>query len=83
MKKNKQWEKSELDLQDFLWQSPCEIDEDLYNYIAEVTPPSFCINWIVQSWEMTNSKNWICYYDTVTSINDKYFYLWILPKFEE
>lgn len=49
MKKTlKQWEKSDIDLDEFLTESPCEIDEDLYNYIASEIPAHYMFAGLVQ-----------------------------------
>lgn len=82
MKKTlKQWEKSDIDLDKFLTESPCEIDEDLYNYIASTIPAQYMFAWLVQWLEANRENNWVLEYSTVYFVWHKYYYLWILPEF--
>lgn len=81
MKTYKQWQKSSLDLDQFL-EYPCEIDEKLYMYIAEIVAPNYCNGGIFQCGEpMYSDENGIGWYDTVSDVKGKYFYLGILPDF--
>jgi len=81
-KTKKQWDKSWLQLDEFI-PLPCEIDEELYNYIWEVVWPSYINNNILQWWEARwKDTNWVPTYDTVSFYNDRYFYLWVLPAFK-
>ena len=59
MKTLKEWEKWWENLDKYLWAEPCVIDEDLYNYIWEVTIPSFMDNNFIQMWESEYDNFWI------------------------
>lgn len=83
MKKTKRgWEKSNLNLDKYLTE-PCEIDEELYNYIGETVAPEYCSDGIIQLGEASYEKDGVLHYDTASFINGKYFYLGILPKFKK
>lgn len=47
MKTLKQWEKSGLDLEDFIHPGDW-ISEDLYNYIGEIVCPYYCSKDLIQ-----------------------------------
>jgi len=79
MKTLKGWNNSGLNLDKFL-SEPCRIDEDLYNYLAEIVPPQLCIYGVIQLGEAEFRKDGIYYYMTASLVNDKYFYLGILPE---
>lgn len=84
MKTLKGWEKSpNLNLGEYL-KEPCRINEELYNYIAEVVSPQYCSDGIIQEGEpeFTNEDG-IYHYMTVTLVNGKYFYLGVLPEFKQ
>lgn len=86
MKTKKQWEKSGLDLDEFLGEEPCRIDEDLYNYIGEAVAPNWCCQSFVQLGEAEKEDEDIpglMYYTTATHVGDRYFYLGILPDFNK
>lgn len=88
MKTLKKWEKSKLDLDDYL-SEPCEIDEDLSNYIGEVIAPQYCGNGLTQGGDAIKSEESydnfkkIYFYMTTSYINGKHFYLGILPEFKQ
>ena len=83
MKKTLKWlEKSPLEFRQYL-SSPCEIDEDLYNEIAWVVPPVYSYEWLVQWWDAEYTKHDVLFYSTVSYIDGKYYYLWILPEFKQ
>lgn len=75
------WEVSNKPLHKYLT-IPCEINEDLYNYIIETTSPSYCLDGIIQDGEPMIHKEDIPYYMTVSCVGFKYFYLGILPEFK-
>ena len=90
MKTLEAWEKSNLDLDDYLGNEPCEIDEVLFNYIAETVLPQFLYGGFVQGGECERSEftnpfylEEIFFYMTTSSVNEKYFYLGILPEFKQ
>jgi len=57
MKKTyKKWEKLNVNLDVYLTESPCEIDEEMYRYIAEVTSPTYCGSGFVQMGEAERSE---------------------------
>lgn len=82
----KGWEKSGLELKEYLGPAPCEIDEALSLYIVETTPPEFLQNseefgFIGQCGEADDIIDGIYYHMTVKSIGNKDYYLGILPSF--
>lgn len=81
----KGWNKSGLDLRDYLGLSPCEIDEALCLDILETTPPEFIQNsdygFIGQQGEPIDTVDGIYYHMTVRTIGDKNYYLGIMPSF--
>ena len=78
-----EWNKSGLELDQYL-QYPCEIDEDMYNHIAECVAPWFCHEGIVQSGEpMYADGLFVMYRATAFAKDDRYFYLGILPEFKQ
>ena len=78
----KSWEKSNINLDEFLTE-PCEIDERLSNYLGECTCPKYCSPKFTQSGEPEYHDDGISFHMTVSRINNKYFYLGILPEFKE
>ncbi len=88
MKTLKKWEKSGLDLDIYLGE-PCEIDEDIANYIGEVVAPNYLGHDLVQggdaerSVESYDSFKKIYFYMTTSYVNGKYFYLGVLPEFKQ
>lgn len=86
MKTLKAWEKSGLNITDYLTE-PCRINEELYYYIAESTSPSYSNSNVVQSGEAERSEgDWnelTLWYMTVSQIDGKFFYLGVLPEFEK
>lgn len=88
MKKTfKGWQKSGLDLGDYLTE-PCEIDEALSLYIGEVVPAYYLDEGLTQGGdpaksEMGEDGEKIMYYMTTSHINGKYFFLGILPEFKQ
>lgn len=84
MKTYKKWEKADdAWLHWYLWNQPCEIDEELYNYIGWVTAPQYCFLGLIQGGDAVRSEDWVLFFDTITYIDNKYFYLWILPEFQQ
>lgn len=84
MKTLQEWEESDLDLDQYLTE-PCEIDEALYNEIAEVVPPAYCLNGLVQGGDPIRDVPFcegVLTYDTVMHLNGRFFYLGELPEFK-
>lgn len=83
MKTRKGWNKSNLDLKNYL-PEPCQIDESLHNYLGEIVAPQYCYDGLIQLGEAERSDDeGIMYYMTSVHINGKYFYLGILPEFRQ
>lgn len=83
MKTRKGWDKSNIDLDKYL-NEPCEIDEELYNYIAEVVMPNYHMNGLIQGGDAIDTdENEVLTYQTVLYVNNKYFYIGILPEFKD
>jgi len=86
-KTRKQWEKSGIDLDKFM-KEPCEIDEDLFNYLGEVVSPKYCGAGLVQLGEAErhlddeNGFPSIGMHMTASEVNGKY-YLGIIPEFKQ
>jgi hypothetical protein len=77
----KAWEKSGLDLENYLTE-PCEIDEELYNYLGEIVPPQYCYDGLLQSGEADHSDDdGVMYFLSASIVNEKYYYLGVLPEF--
>lgn len=72
------------DLSQYLGQIPCEIDEILYLYLAEVTAPTYSSENFIQTGEASFSNKFgALFYHTCSSFGDKYFYLGVLPEFQD
>lgn len=72
---------SGLDLNEYL-EEPCQIDEELHNYLGEVVSPQYCYDGLIQTGEASLSDEFgVSRYMTSIFINRKYFYLGILPEF--
>lgn len=88
LKTLKGWEASNLDLTDYL-QYPCEIDEDLANYIGECVAPQYLGNGLVQGGDCEFHENnpetfeKIGFYLTTYHKDRKFFYLGVLPEFKK
>lgn len=80
MKTKKEWNKSGLDLTEYL-DEPCEINEELFNYILECTAPQYLDYGLGQTGEAEKHEDGVGYYMTVSFVNNKHFYLGILPEF--
>lgn len=81
MKTFKQWEKSGIDLDDFL-QPMDEVDERLYLYAGEIVAPKYCSNSLIQMGEAHDKIHGIYHYMTFRNVGFKYYYLGILPEFK-
>ena len=86
MKTLKQWEKSKLDLDEFLTE-PCQIDEALYLDILECVGATYSTDYAQQGGDPMDSfynddDEQVFTYFTVKAVNDKYFFLGILPEFK-
>lgn len=76
----KKWEKSSLDLDKFL--NPCDqIDEELYEYVGSIVHPQYCSRAFVQKGEADFKEDGVYFYMTFSRVNEKYYYLGILPEF--
>ena len=83
MKTLKGWNKSNLSLIEYLTE-PCQIDEELHNYLGEIVAPQYCFGGLVQLGEAERSDDvGILYYMSSSFVNGKYFYLGILPEFRQ
>lgn len=80
----KQWEKSNLDLDKFLFE-PCEIDEEMFNWIGEIISPQYLGEGIVQGGDCDRHVDGVGFYATAyhDSQFNTYFYLGILPEFKQ
>lgn len=87
MKTYNDWEKSNIDLDKYLGEIPCEIDEGLFNYVGEAVAPLFIYDGFAQCGEVEFTKgereDMISYHITCRIIEDKYYYLGILPEFQQ
>lgn len=82
MKTKKEWENSNLDLDEYL-NEPCEIDEELDLYIGECVSPKYNSPLFTQCGEPRYYEDGIGYFMTVSIVNGKHFYLGILPEFKD
>lgn len=82
MKTYKKWEKSNLDLDEYLTE-PCEIDEELSLYIGECVAPTYISQSFCQGGDPVKEIDDVFYYATVSFIGEKHFYLGILPEFKQ
>lgn len=87
MKTYKKWQKSDSDLSKYLGE-PCQIDEELFLYIAETTVPQYDDNDLTQMGEaMYSRRNYygekVLFYITASVVNEKYYYIGILPEFPQ
>lgn len=81
MKTFKGWQKSGTDLAEYLGEEPVRIDEELYQHISDHTGSNYAWLTVVQSGETEFSDQMGPHHITATAIDDKYFYLGILPSF--
>lgn len=84
MKTYEEWQTSNLNLDKYLSETPCLIDEELCLYIAECTPPNYSgSDGIVQTGEATYEKNDKLHYITVQFCdNNTCKYLGCLPDMD-
>lgn len=82
MKTYKQWEESEKDFHDFI-EPMDEIDEELYLYYGEVVAPKYCANGLIQCGEAWKRQRHVYWYETFNKVNDKYYYIGVLPEFKQ
>lgn len=74
------WEKSEVDLDEFL-EPGDEIDEEIYGHIAYATcPPNYDDGKVLQNGECSFERGGIDFYMTAEEKDGKYFYLGELPN---
>lgn len=81
MKTLKKWEKTDIDLGEYLG-APCEIDEGLFLYIAECVPAKYCDPKHMQGGDCEYIEDDIEYYMTCSIVGDKFYYLGVLPEFK-
>ena len=81
MKTRKAWNRSGKELTDFLHLGD-EIDEALFNYVGEVVAPAYCSHGFSQCGEPQYHKDETPFHMTVCCIDDRYYYLGILPLFK-
>lgn len=82
IKTYKGWDKSGLDLDEYLTE-PCEIDEELLNYIGECVAPTYVSPEFTQGGDPCKTENGVEFFATCSIVGDKYFYLGILPEFKK
>jgi hypothetical protein len=82
MKTIKMWEKSNLNLDDFLKPGD-RISEDLANYIGECIAPVYCSSEFVQGGDAIKSEDSVLFYMTIYRKNKGYLYLGVLPEFKQ
>ena len=87
MKTYKKWQKANINLDIYLGEIPCEIDEELYHYIGETVAPTYCGGGFVQLGEAERSEgeypDTTDYYMTCSYTFGKFYYLGILPEFKQ
>jgi hypothetical protein len=81
MKTLKGWEKSGIDLDEYLTE-PCRIDEGLANYIGECVAPVYVTPQFIQGGDPIKEEDDVLFYRTVSIVGDKYFNIGILPEFK-
>jgi len=79
----KGWEKSGVNLDEYIGKTPCEVDEALFLYYAEVVSPQYDSGNFVQTGEASFDVDGVLHYSSLSSFDGKYFYLGILPKFKK
>jgi len=67
MKTLKQWEKSGLDLEDFIHPGDW-ISEDLYNYIGEIVCPYYCSKDLIQGGDPIKSEDGVLFLCVVINV---------------
>lgn len=83
MKTLKKWEKSVLNLEDYM-PIPCEIDEELYLYLGEIVAPQYCGCGFVQLGECEREDKFgTRYFMPASIVEGKYYYIGILPEFKQ
>ena len=83
MKTLKGWQKSNVDLGEYLGNAPCRINEGLYNYIAECVPVTYCSEGFMQGGDCEFIEDGVEFYMTGRYVDDKFYYLGILPAFQQ
>jgi hypothetical protein len=75
----KQWDKSGIELTEFL--KPCDqVDEDLYMHMGEIVAPQYCSREFLQVGEAGRKEDGVYFYTTFSQVDGKYFYLGVLPE---
>ena len=76
----KQWEKSGLELTEYL--NPCDqVDEEIVHHMETVVPPQYSQNGLMQDGEPERMVDGVYFYSTFSKVDGKYYYLGILPEF--
>ncbi len=82
------WEDSGLDLDKYL-KYPCEVDEHLIDYVRDCRVPAYLNKGLLQGGDceyqedsMKGNFKKVDFYMTFNQIENRYFYLGILPKFK-
>lgn len=83
MKTLKGWERSNVDLGDYLGECPLRIDEDLYNYIGSCVPAQYCTCGYLQGGDCEFIEDDVEFYTTCREVDGKFYYLGILPSFKQ
>lgn len=81
MKTRKEWNRSNKNLTEFLSIGD-EIDESLYNYLADVTMFAYCGYGFVQTGEASFHREDTAFHMTACCKNGRYYYLGELPLFK-
>jgi hypothetical protein len=76
------WEESGIDFSK--WIKPMdEIDEELYLHFGEIVSPQYCSYGFIQCGEAFEKKGDTYLYETFYCNDNRYFYLGILPEFNQ
>ena len=82
MKTKDAWDAADVPLSEFL--APCdEVDEDLYDYMAGVVYPQYLTRELYQVGEAEYKNEGVFHYATFRRVGEQYFYLGILPEFNQ
>lgn len=82
MKTYRGWQKSDKELGEYLVPGD-RIDEDMYNYLAELVPPVFCFDGFVQCGDCDHETEGTRFHMTASYDGEIYRYLGILPRFSD
>jgi hypothetical protein len=82
LKTYKNWEESGIDFDKFIKPFD-EVDGEMYDYFSGVVSPQYCTKDLLQIGEAWEEKDGVFFYETFMHINNKYFYVGILPEFKQ